>query len=189
MSIGRWILFVNIPMDKNFLKSLKIPVDCEFLIAQQENDMETTLDEVYYTNSNEQLITHQLAILNSNKTIQVKWSSLSLYQRRDFYGSVLKAGKLFGIHPLPNASVVNEVVVDQYVPIQIWETIGKTLNFTTRYFKPTDGIYGHISPDNSLHGILKMVNSTEVDVSLEPFDLNTKLSDVIEFLPPIWKSE
>ncbi|KAJ9591719.1 hypothetical protein L9F63_001747 [Diploptera punctata] len=34
-----------------------------------------------------------------------------------------------------------------------------------------------------------MVNSTQVDASLEPFDINGNLANVIEFLPSIWTSE
>ena len=67
--------------------------------------------------------------------------------------------------------------------------INELYNFRTRYFKPDDGLYGHVSADNSINGILKMVNSTQVDVSLESFDINRKLVDVIEFLPSIWTSE
>jgi hypothetical protein len=44
-----------------------------------------------------------------------------------------------------------------------------------------------MTEDGSLHGLLRMVNKSEADVSIDVFDLNRDLQDFIEFLPNVWK--
>jgi hypothetical protein len=59
--------------------------------------------------------------------------------------------------------------------------------FRTKYLKSADGLYGHVTQDGSLHGLLRMVNQSEADVAIDVFDLNRDLQDFIEFLPTVWK--
>jgi hypothetical protein len=44
-----------------------------------------------------------------------------------------------------------------------------------------------MAQDGSLHGMLRMVNQSEADISIDVFDLNRDLQDFIEFLPAVWK--
>ena len=61
------------------------------------------------------------------------------------------------------------------------------IHFRTKYLKPADSSYGHLSLNGTLHGLLRMVNKSEADVSVDVFDFNTVTGTFVEYLPAVWK--
>ena len=62
-----------------------------------------------------------------------------------------------------------------------------TIHFRTKYLKPADGFYGHESPSGILYGMLRMVNKSEADVSVDLFDFSRVTRNFVEYLPAVWK--
>jgi hypothetical protein len=60
-----------------------------------------------------------------------------------------------------------------------------TTYFRIKYLKPTDGLYGFLSPNGTVHGEIRMVNKSEADISIDPFDFNREIREYVEFLPSI----
>jgi hypothetical protein len=63
-----------------------------------------------------------------------------------------------------------------------------TICFRIKYIKPTDDTYGHLSSNGTIHGQIRMVNKSEADVSIDPFDFNRETREYVDYLPSIWKN-
>jgi hypothetical protein len=94
MSDVKWLLFLDSssPLEE-FFTDINIPFDCEFLVAQPEDDQVVGLTEVYRVSPTLPLQTYRFG--NWTPGGGLAWPSLKRYQRRNhLHGIVLKTGAL-----------------------------------------------------------------------------------------------
>jgi hypothetical protein len=97
MSAGRWLLFLDrtISLD-DYFSDIHIPINCEFLVAQEQvvsRDMcsEVTLTQVFHVHWNRPMQTYSAGTWSSCDGFA--WSTVPFDERRrDLHGAVITTG-------------------------------------------------------------------------------------------------
>ncbi|KDR17642.1 probable glutamate receptor [Zootermopsis nevadensis] len=186
LSHSIWLLL----LDKNssleeFFTDINIPFDCEFLVAQPEDDHVVGLTEVYRVSPTLPLQTYRFGnwtpdaglshpsqsflhrrnnLQRLNLHVAVNNDSLTIVTGAD-RGDVLKVGGLFG---------------------QMWRVAERYRNFTSHFSTPSLNLHGENLKDGKWNGVVGMLAARQADVSCSDLTMTTSRVDVVDFIEPIW---
>jgi hypothetical protein len=97
MSAGRWLLFLERMISlEDYFSDIHVPINCEFLVAQEQDATkdgcsEVTLTEVFYVHRTRPLQTYRIGTWSSCDG--VTWSTVPFDERRgDLRGAVIQSG-------------------------------------------------------------------------------------------------
>ncbi|XP_021923397.1 probable glutamate receptor isoform X5 [Zootermopsis nevadensis] len=187
MSNFFWLLFLDKSSSlEEFFTDINIPFDCEFLVAQPENDHAVGLTEVYRVSPTLPLQTYRFG--NWTPDGGLTWPSRGFYHRRNnLQGLTLKTGlKLEG----NNSESLNRVETKTFsgVVSRIWRQLENEMNFTTQYYEPEANTCNSSTSNASCAGINGMLQTGQVDVSNAATRMSAVRLATVDFTVPIGES-
>nr|CAD7411939.1 unnamed protein product [Timema cristinae] len=185
-----WLLmmesFTTIP---TFFNQIYVPFDCEFLVAQCNDNGMVQLTEVYHIANGSPLHQSYYGTWDYYRGL-VTSTGLSIYSRRN---------NLFG---LPSICVtnknwpMNELVrgVDGKMHSigflgQTWELLALRANLSVVYTQPEEGeMWGKERNDGNWTGMIGMLQRHEAEVAISTFAMSKRRLNVISYTTPIFRS-
>ncbi|XP_021923390.1 probable glutamate receptor [Zootermopsis nevadensis] len=177
-----WLLF----LDKNssleeLFTDINIPFDCEFLVAQPEDDHAVGLTEVYRVSPTLPLQTYRFG--NWTPDGGLTWPSRGFYHRRNsLQGLVLKTAVI-------DAFYTNVVEESNNKPIKIsgffgemWNTLEDQLKFKSDFYKPLDNFFGAPTENGSWNGMIGMLHRGEADFAVAKFVMSPARLQAVDFI-------
>ncbi|XP_021923388.1 probable glutamate receptor [Zootermopsis nevadensis] len=178
-----WLLF----LDKNssleeFFTDINIPFDCEFLVAQPEDDHAVGLTEVYRVSPTLPLQTYRFG--NWTPARSPTWPSTNfLLRRSNLQGCVIRATYK---HEYLVVNIVNNSdgseVAEGYFG-QMWTTMAEEINAITVYHETES--YGSKSANGSWSGMIALVKNREADIGIGDFTATSERSNVVDFIDTV----
>ncbi|KAJ9574389.1 hypothetical protein L9F63_012947 [Diploptera punctata] len=179
-----WLAFFrHDTLMEEFFEDINIPFDCEFFMAQRNNNY-IVLTEVYRVSSTSSLHTHHFG--NWNLHDGFSHTNDTFYQRRsNLHGFVIKTGTIHD-NPIQIKREINDkpVEIGGYFG-EVWKILEKTLNFRSDYYKPSDYSYGSRLPNGTWNGLMSMLLKDEIEISAADFYWTAARAEVVDFIAPI----
>ncbi|XP_069700768.1 glutamate receptor U1-like [Periplaneta americana] len=180
-----WLLFLDTKMPVNgFFVGINIPFDCEFLVAQQQDDRVVALTEVYQVSAALPLRTEHFGNWTEHKGLARP--SLGLYQRRNnLHGVALRTGTMNGEYIKIKKEINNKPVEVGGIFGAIWTNLENRLNFRSDYYKPDKHTYGAYQANGSWNGLMGLVMRNVVEVTNADFIWNGDRMPYVNFVTEV----
>ncbi|KDR16868.1 hypothetical protein L798_08610 [Zootermopsis nevadensis] len=177
-----WLLFLNTASSlQGFFANISIPFDCEFLVAQEEDDHVVVLTEVYRVSPSLPLQTYRFGEWTQRGGMICV--SVGLYQRRTgLQGAVLKT------------AVKNEFLTDRQFEYslrtdiffnQVWLTLERLLDFRSELKLTPENVYGKQMENGSWDGVMGMMARGEVDATSVELTMEPMRSEAVDYIAPL----
>ncbi|GFG35094.1 hypothetical protein Cfor_00636, partial [Coptotermes formosanus] len=136
MSAGRWLLFLEKMMSlEDYFSEIHVPINCEFLVAQEQDVTkggcsEVTLTEVFYVHRTRPLQTYRIGTWSSCDG--VTWSTVpSDKGKGDLHGAVIQSG-IYSVDVAKDIESCKDRTALKFCGQieEIWHILQEILNFT-----------------------------------------------------------
>ncbi|XP_015604256.1 uncharacterized protein LOC107272053 isoform X2 [Cephus cinctus] len=184
MSYPTWLIFFgNGTKIETYFDTLYIPFDCEFMVAQTQNDI-TEITEVYRVDRNSSLLTSNFGFISLTEDTDIKRKGL--YDRRNnLHGKYLRVGVTHNpsISELIKDDDQNVISVEGYFGV-LSELLQQRMNCTMTFYEIDE--WDFVLETGKSAGVMSLLGNKTLDLALGPIAITEKRLEVAEFTIPLF---